>query len=188
MLQLYKLLSYYIHNVIASCTKTVTYHGVCQSQPGTSSHLVLWFYTDPAGNYIVGGIVRIMRRHLMLMVIQILLVQLLVEYLRWEVTINYDAHLDDVPKHITGQENSLHGSSLRTFLTEFFAPTFLIIIIRVLRTCAEVLVQLTDMLSHISEVPCKEDDGQQNTHTIAENRDLFFLLFHAATTLKCRGW
>ncbi|KAI3882119.1 hypothetical protein MKX03_013018, partial [Papaver bracteatum] len=43
-----------------------------------------------------------------------------------------------------------------------------------LRTCAEVLVHLMEILSHTSEVPCKEDDGGQHAHAIAGNKDSFF--------------
>ncbi|KAI3932037.1 hypothetical protein MKW92_048790, partial [Papaver armeniacum] len=73
------------------------------------------------------------------------------------------------------------------FSLKFSLPLFSLIVC-VLRTCAEVLVHLTDMLSHTSEVPCKEDDGWQNTHTIAGNRDSFFMLRHPVTTPNCRGW
>ncbi|RZC53795.1 hypothetical protein C5167_012669 [Papaver somniferum] len=98
---------------------------------------------------------------------------MLVVSLRCEVAINYYSQLDGVPMHIAGQDDSLHGSSPRTFLTEIYAPTFLTTITCVLRTCAEVLVHLMDILSHTSEVPCKEDDEWQNTHAIAGNRLIF---------------
>ncbi|KAI3883239.1 hypothetical protein MKW92_046607, partial [Papaver armeniacum] len=113
---------------------------------------------------------------------------MLVITLRWEVAITYDVQLDFVPMHIAGQDDNLHGSSPRTFLTEIFAPNFLTIIVCVLRTCAEVLVHLTDILSHTSEVPCKEDDGRQNTHAIAGNRDSFFLLRHHPCDNKAESW
>ncbi|KAI3887379.1 hypothetical protein MKX03_002783 [Papaver bracteatum] len=105
-----------------------------------------------------------------------------------KVAINYYSQLDGVPMHIPGQDESLHGSSPRTFLTEIFSPTFLTIITCVLRTCVEVIMHLIDIISHTSEVPCTEDDGRQNTHAIDGNRDSFFLLSHPATTRNCRGW
>ncbi|KAI3858505.1 hypothetical protein MKX03_018802, partial [Papaver bracteatum] len=113
---------------------------------------------------------------------------IMVVSLRCEVAINYNSQLDGVPMHIVGQDDSLHGSSPRTFLIEIFASNFFKIITCVLRTCAEVLVHLMDILSYTSEVPCKEDDGRRNTHAIAGNRDSFFLLSHPATAPNCRGW
>ncbi|KAI3853254.1 hypothetical protein MKX03_003166, partial [Papaver bracteatum] len=113
---------------------------------------------------------------------------MLVVSLRCEVAINYYSQLDGVPMHIVSQDDSFHGSSPRTFLIEIFAPTFVTIIKCVLITCAEFLVHLIDILSHTSEVPCKEDDRHQNTHAIAGNRDSFFLLSHPAIAPNCRGW